>query len=53
VFKRKSVASRLAAIEGLHIAGPSAANSLKSFLHDEEKEIRDAAQKAITTIWGQ
>lgn len=53
VFKRKSVANRLAAIEGLHIAGPSAANSLKSFLSDEEKEIRDAAQKAITTIWGQ
>jgi HEAT repeat protein len=51
LFKRRALGTRLAAIEGLHAAGPSAANALKELLQDEEPEVKEAAQKALTTIW--
>ncbi len=51
LFKRKSTASRLAAIEALHLAGPSAANALKGFLHDQDPEVRAAVEKALSTMW--
>jgi HEAT repeat protein len=50
-LRRKPVSVRLSALEGLHIAGPSASNVLKDMLSDEEPEIRDAAQKALQTLW--
>jgi hypothetical protein len=50
-FKRKPLPVRLAAVEGLHVAGPSATNLLKSLVDDDERGIREAAQKALTTLW--
>lgn len=50
-LRRKPVSVRLSALEGLHIAGPSASNVLKNLLSDEEPEVRDAAQKALQTLW--
>lgn len=50
-FKRKPSGVRLAAIEGLHLGGPSAANALKMLLEDEESEVREAAEKALATLW--
>lgn len=50
-FKRKPVANRVAAINGLHAAGPSGASALKELVDDEESEVRDAAQKALATLW--
>lgn len=50
-LRRKPVAVRLSALQGLHIAGPSASNALKDLLSDDETEIRDAAQKALQTLW--
>jgi HEAT repeat protein len=51
VFRRKPVALRLAAVAGLHAAGPSAANPLKDLLQDDDREVRDAVQKALATLW--
>lgn len=51
LFKRKPAASRLAAIEGLHLAGPSAANAIKKFVQDQDPEVRAAAEKALSTMW--
>lgn len=50
-FKRKPSATRLAAIEGLHAAGPSGANLLKEFVDDENEEVREAVQRALSTLW--
>jgi hypothetical protein len=50
-LRRKPVAMRLSAVEGLHMAGPSAANALKELLSDEDPEVRDAVQKALQTLW--
>ncbi len=50
-FRRKPTAVRLAAVAGLHTAGPSAANVLKDLLDDEEKDVREAVQRALTTLW--
>jgi HEAT repeat protein len=50
-FKRKPTATRLAAIEGLHAAGPSGASVLKELMEDEEPEVREAVQRALTTLW--
>jgi len=50
-LRRKPVSVRLSAVQGLHIAGPSAANALKDLLSDEAPEIRDAVQKALQTLW--
>ena len=51
LFKRRSISARLAAVEGLHGVGPSAANALKSLLQDPEKAIREAAEKALADLW--
>jgi HEAT repeats/PBS lyase HEAT-like repeat len=51
IFKRKPQATRLAAVEGLHAAGPSAAGALKELLADEDRGIRDQAAKALQTLW--
>ncbi len=50
-LRRKPVAVRLSAIEGLHVAGPSGANALKDLLNDEEPAVREAVQRALTTLW--
>lgn len=50
-FKRKPPATRLAAIHGLHAAGPSGASALKELMTDEDAEVREAVQKALSTLW--
>jgi HEAT repeat protein len=50
-FKRKPVSLRLAVVAGLHAAGPSGANALKDLLKDEEKEVREAVERALSTLW--
>ncbi len=50
-FKRKPAAMRLAAVDGLHAAGPAGAPPLKELMADEDSEIRDAVQRALTTLW--
>ena len=50
-FKRKPTSIRLAAVAGLHAAGPSAANALKDMLKDEDKEVREAVERALSTLW--
>jgi hypothetical protein len=51
LFHRKPLHLRLAAIEGLHAAGPSGVNALKALLEDGEREVREAAEKAMQTLW--
>jgi HEAT repeat protein len=51
LFHRKPLQVRLAAIEGLHAAGPSGVNALKALLEDGEREVREAAEKAMQTLW--
>jgi HEAT repeat protein len=50
-LRRKSVALRLSAVQGLHAAGPTAANALKDLLNDQEPEIREAVERALQTLW--
>ncbi len=48
LFKRKPIAPRLAAIEALGLAGPSAPRSvLLRLSEDRDKQVRDAAQEAL------
>lgn len=51
VFHRKPTNVRLAAIAGLHAAGPSAANALKELLGDDDREVRDAVERSLATLW--
>lgn len=51
LFRRKPQSVRLAAVAGLHVAGPSAANALKDMLKDEDREVRAAVEKALQTLW--
>jgi HEAT repeat protein len=51
LFRRKPQAMRLAAVAGLHAAGPSAANALKELLQDDDREVREAVEKALQTLW--
>jgi len=51
LFRRKPSAVRLAAVAGLHAAGPTGANPLKELLKDDDREVRDAVQKALATLW--
>jgi HEAT repeat protein/PBS lyase HEAT-like repeat-containing protein len=51
LLKRKPAAYRLAAVQGLHAAGPSAANHLKKLLDDVDEEIQGAARKALANLW--
>jgi len=51
LLKRKPAAYRLAAVQALHTAGPSAANHLKKLLEDDDKEIQAAARKALANLW--
>ena len=41
----------MAAVAGLHAAGPSAAGALKELLTDDEREIREAVQRSLATLW--
>jgi HEAT repeat protein len=50
-LRRKPVAVRLAAVQGMHAAGPSAANALKDLLTDAEPQVRDAVERALQTLW--
>jgi len=50
-LRRKPTALRLVAVQGLHAAGPSAANALKDLLADEESEVREAVERALQTLW--
>jgi hypothetical protein len=51
LFRRKPTSVRLAAVAGLHAAGPSGAAALKDLLEDEDREVREAVQKSLTTLW--
>jgi len=51
LLRRKPAAVRLAAVAGLHAAGPPAANYLKELLEDPEDGVRAAVQKALQTLW--
>jgi len=51
LFRRKATAVRLAAVEGLHAAGPSAANVLKELLQDDDREVRAAVEQALQGLW--
>ena len=51
LFRRKPQGVRLAAVAGLHVAGPSGSNALKELLEDEDREVRAAAEKALQTLW--
>jgi HEAT repeat protein len=51
LFRRKPLSVRLAAVAGLHAAGPSAANALKELLTDDEREIREAVERSLSTLW--
>jgi len=48
IFGRKPVAKRLAALEGLRIAGtPAAMGTLQGLANDSDKQVRGAAQAAL------
>lgn len=47
VLNRKAVALRLAAVDGLRLAGDAAAAALQLLVNDGDKAVRDAAQKAL------
>lgn len=51
LFRRKPLANRLAAVAGLHAAGPSAANALKELLADDERAIREAVERSLSALW--
>jgi hypothetical protein len=51
LFRRKPLATRLAAVEGLGLAGPSAANALKELLSDGDREFRAKVEGALQTMW--
>jgi HEAT repeat protein len=51
LFRRKATATRLAAVEGLQAAGPSAANVLKELLQDEDRQVRTAVEQALQGLW--
>jgi hypothetical protein len=51
LLKRKPTAYRLAAVNALHTAGPSAANLLKALLEDDDEEVQVAARKALANLW--
>jgi len=51
LFRRKPAAVRVAAIFGLHAAGPASSNLLKDLLEDHDAEVREAAKRALQTIW--
>jgi hypothetical protein len=46
---RKSAAQRLAALDGLRVAGEAAGGVLQSLANDADKTVREAAQKALRT----
>ena len=50
LLRRKSMASRLTAVQGLALAGPAAAGALTTLQRDASKEIRDAATSALQTL---
>lgn len=51
LFNRKPQGVRLAAVAGLHAAGPSAANQLKALMQDDDREVREAVQRSLATLW--
>ena len=51
LLRRKPVSIRLAAIAGLHAAGPAAASHLKEFLEDGDESVRTAVARALQTLW--
>lgn len=53
LFSRRLLATRLAAIEGLRLAGSApAATALQALLSDGEREVREAAQDALGLMEG-
>ncbi len=47
VLGRKPAANRVAAVEGLRLAGPAAGAALQALADDADKAVRDAVQKAL------
>lgn len=50
VLRRRSIPTRLTAIKGLALAGPTAVDALISLQRDSSPEIRDAAEAALTAL---
>jgi len=50
ILRRRSMASRLAAVQGLALAGPAAAGALTTLQRDTTREIRDAATTAMQAL---
>jgi HEAT repeat protein len=51
LLRRKPQSIRLAAVAGMHAAGPSAANALKELLGDDDREVREAVERSLATLW--
>ena len=51
LFRRKPTALRLAAVAGLHAAGPSGSAALKDLLGDDDRDVREVVEKALATLW--
>ena len=51
LLRRKPASVRLAAVAGLHAAGPAAASYLKELLEDSDDGVRAAVEKALQTLW--
>jgi hypothetical protein len=50
LLRRRSMPTRLTAIRGLALAGPTAVDALSSLQRDSSAEIRDAAAAALTAL---
>jgi hypothetical protein len=51
VFARKRTTSRVAAVEALGLAeGPVVASALQDFMTDDDKSVREAAERAMTSL---
>jgi HEAT repeat protein len=51
LLRRRPAAARIAAVAGLHAAGPAAAGQLKDLVDDADEQVRAAVQKALQTLW--
>jgi hypothetical protein len=51
LLRRKPASVRLAAVAGLHAAGPAAASYLKELLEDSDDGVRAAVERALQTLW--
>lgn len=50
LFSRKSSSARLAAIEGLRVAGPAASGILQNLITDDDPEVRSSSARALAHV---